>query len=195
MDLTLLHRRFRTGPLPAIARTATAGSACLIFFLLVPVRGEDPPEHPILAATATDDLMAKDGQMVTVYGETTGSGKSKAGANFVNFKGAEFYLITFASDLKPFGDREPADAYNEKRIAVTGVLSIFRGKPQIKLTAPEQVRILEEGEEYPPKKAEPEPASSESGKAAPEKKAVAEKPAEPEKPAPKPPVDSKQYFK
>ncbi len=152
-----------------------------------------PSEFPILAATDTEALMAKDGQKVIVWGETAKSGKSNSGTNFVNFKDADFYLVTFRSDLKPFGDAEPADAYDGKRLVVTGVVSVYQDKPQFKLTDPEQVEILGEDEPWPKPmvKAEPETATAEKSPA----KATAEKPATEEEPKKKPPVDASKYFK
>ena len=108
-----------------------------------------PSEFPIYAATDVDGIRAKEGQKVMVWGETTGSGKSSSGMNFVNFKDTEFYLVTFKTDLKPFGDAEPADAYDGKRIVVTGVISIYKDKVQIKLTSPDQVKILADDEAWP----------------------------------------------
>ncbi|MCB1232546.1 MAG: hypothetical protein KDN19_20025 [Verrucomicrobiae bacterium] len=152
-----------------------------------------PSQYPILAATDTEALMAKDGQKVIVWGETTGSGKSGSGTNFVNFKGAEFYLITFKSDLKPFGDAEPSDAYDGKRLAVTGVVSVYKGKPQIKLTEPDQVRVLAEDEPWPKPMTKAETAAAATEE--PASKSTAEKPAAEEAPKKKPPVDASKYFK
>lgn len=148
-----------------------------------------------LAATETEELIAKDGQKVTVHGETTGSGKSSSGMNFVNFKGAEFYLVTFKSDLDQFEDGEPADLYDGKRIAVTAVISIYKEKPQIKLTSPDQVRILEEGEEFPPPATEETEAETKEAPKAEEKRDSPRETTEPEEPKRKPPVDAKKYFK
>ena len=145
-----------------------------------------------IAATETEELKAKDGQRVTVYGETSGAGKSSSGTNFVNFKEGEFYLVTFKTDLNLFPNGEPADLYDGKRIAVTGVMSIYRGKPQFKLTSPEQVRVLEADEEFPPKQEEMEEAPE------PEAKPEATPETEPkpgEEPKRKPPVDPSEYFK
>ena len=145
-----------------------------------------------IAATETEELKAKDGQRVTVYGETSGAGKSSSGTNFVNFKEGEFYLVTFKTDLNLFPNGEPADLYDGKRIAVTGVMSIYRGKPQFKLTSPEQVRVLEADEEFPPKQEEMEEAPEPEAKP----EATPETEPKPEEEAKrKPPVDPSEYFK
>ncbi|MEM9283584.1 MAG: hypothetical protein AAGA96_17315 [Verrucomicrobiota bacterium] len=145
-----------------------------------------------LKATDTDSLKAKEGQKVTVYGNTANSGKSASGTNFVNFEGAEFYLVTFKSDLVQFPDGEPSDVLDGKLLAVSGVVSIYQSKPQIKLVSPDQIRLIEEGEEFPPKVASVEKApevvveTSES---------TVESTSEPEEPMRKPPVDPSEYFK
>ena len=147
-----------------------------------------------IAANETEALEAKEGQKITVYGKTTGSGKSSSGTNFVNFDGAEFYLVTFKTDLAEFPDGEPSDLYDGKRLAVTGTVSVYQGKPQIKLTSPDQVEILAEDAKFPPVEMKPEEAE-EKPETAPEK-AADEKPAEEAKPEkPEPPVDPSQYFK
>ena len=73
--------------------------------------------------------------------------------------------------------------------------SIYKEKPQIKLTSPDQVRILEEGEEFPPPGAAK--AGEERGEEKPMPKKAAEKSDEgkKEEPKKKPPVDPKKYFK
>ena len=128
---TLFHRIF--APLLAIAAAAPAQDEAL----------------PIFSASATDDLKAKEGQKVIVFGESAKSGKSQSGINFVNFKNAEFTLVTFKDELKHFKSGEPADVYDGKRLAVTGVISVYNKKPQIKLSDPAQVRVLSEGEPWP----------------------------------------------
>ncbi len=122
-----------------------------------------------------------------------GSGRSASGTNFVNFKDAVFFLVTFKSDLGQFPDGEPAEAYEGKRIAVEGSISLYQGKPQIKLTDPKQVTVLAPDAVFPP------PAETKEAPAAPTKPAM-EKPAPAEAPATeapkrKPPVDPSEYFK
>ena len=145
-----------------------------------------------LKSTEADALKAKEGQKVMVYGETSDSEKSPSGTNFVNFKGAEFYLVTFKTDLKLFPEGEPVELYDDKRVAVTGVMSIYQDKPQFKLTSPDQVKVLEADEEFPPKQAKEEPVSQPEPKPEP---APAAEPKPEEEPKRKPPVDPSEYFK
>lgn len=158
---------------------------------LIPARADEPI---YIGADETEALEAKEGQEVVVHGTTTGSGKSSSGTNFVNFDGAEFYLVTFKSDLTRFPDGEPSNAYDGKRLAVTGVISIYQGKPQIKLTSPGQVRVLEESEEFPPKREMVETEAPAESAEPEEESAKKEEPTE-EKPGKrKPPVDPSKYF-
>lgn len=185
---TMISRLHSAGQILA---ATTALSALFLSFTTGADDAPLPSVYPIFPATDIEALTAKDGQKVIVYGETNGSGKSGGGTNFVNFKDSSFYLITFKSDLKAFGDAEPADAYEGKRVAVTGVISIYQGKTQIKLTDPEQVRILAEDESWP---------KSPPAVAAPLTEPTAEPPAttrptEEESPKKKPPVDAGKYFK
>lgn len=158
-------------------------------FLLSAAEGEDTL---YLAAGDTEALLAKEGQKVVVYGETTGSKKSASGTNFVNFKDAAFFLVTFKSDLGQFPEGEPSDAFEGKRIAVEGAIAIYQGKPQIKLTDPRQVTILAPDAVFPPpaKMEDPaEPANTKTENPAPAPDAA------PETPKRKPPVDPAEYFK
>ena len=147
-----------------------------------------------LAASEDKEIAGMEGEKVTVYGISKDSSKSASGTNYVNFDDSEFHLVTFASDLDQFKDGEPYEIYNDKRIAVDGVISIYKGKPQIKLTSSDQIKFLTEDEVFPPVKAEPEkviePKPEEMKKAP----LTPQNPAE-EKARPKPPVDSKLYFK
>lgn len=164
--------------------------ALLALLAHVGANGED---KLYLAAGDTEALLAKDGQKVIVHGEATGSKKSPSGTNFVNFKEATFFLVAFKSDLSQFPDGEPADFYEGKRLAVEGAVSIYQGKPQIKLTNPKQVTILAPDAVFPPPaEAKPEPAAP--AKAMTEKPAPETVPA-PETPKRKPPVDPSEYFK
>lgn len=161
---------------------------CSLFLFSI-AEGEDTL---YLAAGETEALLAKEGQKVVVYGEATGSKKSASGTNFVNFRDAVFFLVTFKSDLGQFPEGEPSDVFEGKRIAVEGAVAIYQGKPQIKLTDPKQVTILAPDAVFPPpvKMVAPvEPVKPTAENPAPESGAA------PEAPKRKPPVDPAEYFK
>lgn len=165
--------------------------------LLGPARAEEEAKispRIYLEANQTAAIIAKEGQNVVVYGETEGSAKSASGTNFVKFKGSEFSLITFKSDLGPFPKEEPYLAYDKKRLVVAGVVTLYQNKPQIKLTDPKQVTILAPGAVFPPpveKEEKSEAPAAEDKKSAPLPTTTPL--AEPTKP--KPPVDPSEYFK
>lgn len=152
------------------------------------------PATVYVAASETDELAAREGRKTVVHGVVSGSGTSASGTNFVNFGNAAFSLVTFKSDLGPFGEIEPAELYEGKRIAVEGIVSIFQGKPQIKLTDPEQVTLLEPDAVFPPPVETAAVAPTDSAEAA--SKMESEHPETPEAPEPKrkPPVDPSEYF-
>lgn len=161
------------------------------FAFLVPLAEAD--EKIYLAADATEDLIAKEGQIIVVHGETERSAKVSSGTNYVNFKGAEFYLVTFVSDLDQFPDGEPHELFDGKRVAVEGPISIYKDKPQIKLTSPKQITILGPDQEFPPK-AEKMEEPEKVAEVKPSEKKPKEK-TEPEPEKRKPPVDASEFFK
>ncbi|MBP6603055.1 MAG: hypothetical protein KA250_14680 [Verrucomicrobiales bacterium] len=161
-----------------------------VLFPAIPLVGSDTI---YLEASATAALSAKEGQKIVVYGETTGSEKNATGTNFVRFKDAEFLLVTFKTDLEPFKAGEPYTLYDGKRLAVEGIISIYQGKPQIKLIQPEQITLLEPDAIFPPvpekEKSAPEPKPEMTAKENPTEQLS------PKEPKRKPPVDSTEYFK
>ncbi len=167
----------------------TALVPCLFIFPPAAAAGD---EILYLAASETEALLAKEGQKVVVHGDTSGSKKSASGTNFVNFKDAVFFLVTFKSDLGQFPDGEPSDAFEGKRIAVEGAIAIYQGKPQIKLTDPKQVTILAPDADFPPTAMKDAPV--EAAKPT-EENPVTVTPPAPEAPKRKPPVDPSEYFK
>ncbi|NLT71583.1 MAG: hypothetical protein GXX91_12945 [Verrucomicrobiaceae bacterium] len=168
----------------------------LVVLLHSPAAGaeEEPNLRPkiYLEATRTADLVAKEGQKIVVYGETAGSAKSASGTNFVNFKGSEFSLVTFKSDLGLFPEEEPYLAYDAKRIAVEGVITLYRDKPQIKLTDPNQITVLAPDAVFPPPVTKKEKPAAAPAKNKTNPSAAAP---DPEPAKPKPPVDPSEYFK
>ena len=168
----------------------------LVPFVLLCGSGLSQETGPFyVAADQTAELIAKEGQKIVVYGETENSAKSASGTNFVNFKGSEFFLVTFKSDLGPFGESEPHLVYDKQRVAVEGVIALYQGKPQIKLTDPAQITVLAPDAVFPPPLAKKEEApAAEKEKPMSPGKSTANPPA-PEPVKPKPPVDPSEYFK
>ena len=119
---------------------------CLLAITCSIAAAEDTGEFPIFKTSDTESILAKAGQKITVRGTVSEARKSKGGTNFISFINSEFYLVTFKSDLKAFKNKEPADLYKKKHLAITGVISIYKNKPQMRLNHPNMVKIISEDE-------------------------------------------------
>ena len=94
-------------------------------------------------ASNAAELRALVGQEVTVYGTIESTGKSSSGHQFLNFYGKQISVFCGKDDVAKFKTGQPADVYRNKEIEVSGKLSLFKGKVQLKLTSPENIRLLE----------------------------------------------------
>lgn len=105
-------------------------------------------ELPVVDPTNVDQLRANEQKMVIVRGKVSrtkdwdGNGKPDKGINFVNIGGDRFTMVTFASDYDKFGTTRPAAMYRDKTIEVTGKLEERQGRWQIKVSSPDQVKIV-----------------------------------------------------
>ena len=151
---------------------------------------EETSEFPVFSASETESILDKTGQKITVRGMVSEARKSKGGTHFISFENSDFYLVTFKSDLKAFKGEEPAVLYRNKHLAVTGVISVFKNKPQMKLNHPDMVKIISEDEPIPAQKIKKK-------RIKPTKKPAIKTPkkAHSEQKKKTPPVDSKKYFK
>lgn len=164
-------------------------SSCLLFTAL-PLPTQATEELPTFKASDTNAIVAKSGQKITVRGTVSEVRKSRSGTNFINFENSEFYLVTFKSDLPAFEKGEPSDLYRGKHLAVTGVISIYKGKAQMKLNHPDMVKIINAEDPMPKPKSK---TTSQKKTATPVKKS---KPGDTlTKAKKKAPVDAKKYFK
>jgi hypothetical protein len=128
------------------------------------VRAEDPPaskptskpakdkdaKDAIIEASDTEGLKAVVGETVTVHGKVSGSFLPKSGSVLlINFEGAnrnftvavpkaamEAVNAGFSGDL--------AEAVKGKSLNVTGEVKLYKEKPEIEVTKPEQIKIEEE---------------------------------------------------
>src|SRR5262249_52969769 len=98
-------------------------------------------ELPVVAAT---DAAAHVGQMATVQGVVVNVHISSKGNAFLNFGHAYpdqvFSGVIFASSVAQFGD---LTRYQGKQVQVTGQISLYKGKPEIILETPYQLRPVE----------------------------------------------------
>ena len=82
------------------------------------------------------------GQMATVQGLVADVYVSQKGDVFLNFENPYpnevFSGVVFASSAGQFGD---LTSYQGKQVQVTGVIRLYKGRPEIILQSPDQLRI------------------------------------------------------
>ena len=102
--------------------------------------GEKSPSTPAIKASNVSALRKLVGQRVTVTGKVTSVHKSSSGHQFLNFPGKEVSVICRKDKVSKFQPQSPADKYNQAYIAVTGLLQDYKGRLQVQLAAPEDIR-------------------------------------------------------
>jgi hypothetical protein len=85
------------------------------------------------------------GQTVTVRGRVATTGQSRSGHNFLNFDGSELTAVCYPEHVANFEAGTPAKLYLEKSVELTGKIQLYRGKLQIRLAEPAQIRVVEAG--------------------------------------------------
>ena len=87
------------------------------------------------------DVMKHVGERVTVEGTVTGTHVSARGTEFLNFgdryPDQDFTVVIFARSASAIGD---VAKYYGRRIDVAGTIELYRGKPEIVVSAPTQIR-------------------------------------------------------
>jgi hypothetical protein len=102
--------------------------------------------HPAFAdqpAVISDtDAAAHIGEMATVQGLVANVYTSSKGNVFLNFEypypNEVFSGVIFSSSVAQFGD---LTVYQGKQVQVTGQIRLYKGKPEIILESPDQLRI------------------------------------------------------
>jgi hypothetical protein len=96
-------------------------------------------DQPVIADT---DAAAHVGQTVTVEGLVAVVYKSPKGGYFLDFENAYpnevFSGVVFAPSAARFGD---LTTYRGKRVQITGQIRLYKGKPEIILETPDQLRL------------------------------------------------------
>jgi DNA/RNA endonuclease YhcR with UshA esterase domain len=95
-----------------------------------PVRAQEIPK---ISPDQAKDFI---GKTVTVCGDVAGTYVSKTGTNFLSF-GAEnpnqvFQAVIYEDIAKKFSEA-PATAFKGKKVCITGVVSIYKMKPEIEV--------------------------------------------------------------
>ena len=134
---------------------------------------------PRLDAKDKETLREHLGRKAIVTGLIKTTKDWDGGANFLNFDGRECMLVCFESEYANFPDGKPAKTYRGKHIEVTGYINEYKGKLQIKLTNPGQIKVVEPAAE---KKAPETQKKDETPKAEEKEKSKLKK------------VDPKKYF-
>lgn len=108
-------------------------AACIAVFLSAPAYADT-----ISPAQAIDYA----GQDVVVEGVVSQVSVSGKGTTFLNFGGLYpdeiFYAVIFANNSDLFPGVENLEGRN---VTVTGVIEIYRGKPEIILASPDQLQL------------------------------------------------------
>jgi len=89
------------------------------------------------------ELRKRVGQEVAVVGRIERTSISASGHHFLDFAESELSAICFAEDVVQFRDGRPADRYANQQVELSGTLELYRGKLQIKLRSPGQIRIVD----------------------------------------------------
>jgi len=95
-----------------------------------------------IKASNTVTLRKMVGKEVTVHGRIGTTAKSRGGSNFLNFASSELSVVCFKENVTKF-DAAPADTFKAKDVLLTGTLELYKGKLQIKLTDPAQIKIAD----------------------------------------------------
>ena len=125
-----------------------AATAAILLALLAGLIASQWPDAPRISPDEADRYVGKfcivEGRIVQVSWRRT--------ATFLNYRpyrrGArDFYLVIVGRDRERF-DRAEVESWEGKVIQVYGRIELYRGRPQIRLRDPNQVRVLDE----PPKR-------------------------------------------
>jgi hypothetical protein len=101
----------------------------------------------VLQATDIDALKAAEGKEVSVRGKVSGSYKSgNSGVILLNFEGAtrDFVAVVEKDNVEAVNagfEGDVAGNLKGRTITITGPIKMYRGKPEVVITKPEQVKI------------------------------------------------------
>jgi hypothetical protein len=113
--------------------------AALLLFSIVTLEPAFADQPSTIADT---DAAAHVGQTVTVEGLVAVVYKSPKGGYFLDFENAYpsevFSGVVFAPSAAQFGD---LTSYRGERVQITGQIRLYKGKPEIILETPDQLRL------------------------------------------------------
>ncbi|QDU97075.1 OB-fold nucleic acid binding domain-containing protein [Lignipirellula cremea] len=82
------------------------------------------------------------GREATVAGRIASTGSSSSGHQFLNFEGGVLSAFCPQPIVAKFSDGKPADLFKGEQVEITGPLSLFKGKLQIKIDSPQAIVLV-----------------------------------------------------
>ena len=109
-----------------------------------------PAAGAVVEVTDLETIKASVGKELRVHGKVSGTNKSRSGSIlFINFEGVkrDFTAIVEKANMEAVnaglgGDVEKT--INGKTITVSGTIKLYREKPEIVISKPEQIEVDEE---------------------------------------------------
>jgi len=102
-----------------------------------------PDSVKIVKIIKTDSVKAYVGKEVTVKGTVSEITVLKSGLTYLNIDGKfpdnKFTALVFKRDAEPFGDLK---VWEKKKVEVTGKIDDYKGKAQMVLTKPDQIKAV-----------------------------------------------------
>lgn len=117
--------------------------ALVLFLLNGHTAAKEQPAPPRIKANKLIQLREYVGKPITVFGKVATANTSKSGNHFLNMEGKVLTVICFPDDVKKFTQGKPADIYKGKTVEVTGKLTEYKGKLQLKLTSPNNIKQID----------------------------------------------------
>lgn len=110
----------------------------------IKVLGESKVEAEI-RADDIEKIKSYDGKLITVSGTVKRVSKSKSGkVTFINFGDdwkSSFTVVVFSGDEEKFKDIGGLESLVNKNVKLTGVVMLYKDKPEIILKSPSQLKI------------------------------------------------------
>jgi DNA/RNA endonuclease YhcR with UshA esterase domain len=115
---------------------------------------DDPKQLTVIGETKVEaevkaedieKIKEYDGKLITVVGTIKRVNKAKSGkVTFINFGDdwkSSFTCIVFEGDVEKFKDAGGLESYLNKNVKLTGVVTIYKDKPEIILKSPNQITV------------------------------------------------------
>ena len=113
------------------------------FFIALSCAGLLAEEVAAPMVVSPEEAAGQVGKTLTVKGKVDGQKSSKVGNTYLNF-GGKFPNHVFSCLFRAKNFTDPIPTYEGKVIEVTGMVTLYEGKPQIELTSLSAIRVIEE---------------------------------------------------